>query len=455
MRLIWCHLLLLLGLFLLSPATGAALYKWVDKEGNAHYSDQPPREELQQGSTQLLELNDAYGIKQVPKLQPLKAPRNAPGLVLKSLDMRLSKSESNEVTIGRLFYGADCKKMISLRWDEGFLEYTPESVGSLIGRAFRDAGYQFSTITSGFGSLSLSGTIVSLRLDACGRTASRIAAKNMHGSVYLKIAWKLVDGAGNLLFSGTSEGAFRGMAHRKPVDQAFLRALEGATTNLLAAAAFRNGVRRQANGSDPRMDFKLASAETVTATFGNGDGDFVQLASDLLAASVTIRLPGGHGSGVYIGERTVLTNAHVVSDHAEVTVVTGHGEFSGAVVARNVRRDVALVRTENKSKPVYISRARPHPGEPLFVIGTPLNESLSHTVTKGILSAERQLHGLRFYQTDASINRGNSGGPVFNASGELVGISVAGMFTRDGASINVNYVIPIDNALHTIGIAIK
>jgi S1-C subfamily serine protease len=78
--------------------------------------------------------------------------------------------------------------------------------------------------------------------------------------------------------------------------------------------------------------------------------------------------------------------------------------------------------------------------------------SLNNSITKGILSARRTINGLVYYQTDASINHGNSGGPVFDASGELVALTVAGVFTQGGASLNVNYLIPIEDALTKLNI---
>ena len=101
---------------------------------------------------------------------------------------------------------------------------------------------------------------------------------------------------------------------------------------------------------------------------------------------------------------------------------------------------------------VTISKNKMTEGDTVYVIGTPLDVSLSNTVTKGVYSAHRRLNGLPFYQTDAAINAGNSGGPAFNEQGELVGISVAGLFTREGASLNVNYLIPIDNAVTILNI---
>ena len=87
------------------------------------------------------------------------------------------------------------------------------------------------------------------------------------------------------------------------------------------------------------------------------------------------------------------------------------------------------------------------------MIGTPLSLELSHSVTEGVLSAVRQVDGGRLYQTDAAVNPGNSGGPVFDETGELVAISVSGLVGAQGNSLNVNYLIPIDRALEAVGVS--
>ena len=69
----------------------------------------------------------------------------------------------------------------------------------------------------------------------------------------------------------------------------------------------------------------------------------------------------------------------------------------------------------------------------------------------GLLSAIREVEGRRLFQTDASINRGNSGGSVFDAGGELVALSVSGLFNQQGVSFGVNYLIPVADALSAVG----
>jgi serine protease Do len=83
-------------------------------------------------------------------------------------------------------------------------------------------------------------------------------------------------------------------------------------------------------------------------------------------------------------------------------------------------------------------------------VGTPLDEKLSLSVTKGIISQHRVMKDQPYYQTDAVINKGNSGGPAFNEQGEVIGMAVAGVFAKDGAGMGINYLIPIDEALRAV-----
>ena len=190
--------------------------------------------------------------------------------------------------------------------------------------------------------------------------------------------------------------------------------------------------------------------------FGDGRSSFKKEINNLKAAAVTVRTTSGHGSGVVIDTAGyILTNAHVVAGSQQVIVVVNNLELPGQVIRAETHRDVALIKTQPLTtvSAARIGKSQLVEGDTIYVIGTPLDESLSSTITKGVYSAFREHNGLTFYQTDAAINPGNSGGPVFDERGELMAISVAGVFTRGGASLNVNYLIPITDALAALNLS--
>lgn len=188
--------------------------------------------------------------------------------------------------------------------------------------------------------------------------------------------------------------------------------------------------------------------------YGVGGGSFRLQVENLKDAAPTIRTKGGHGSGLLLAPGYVLTNNHVVASHEEVLVIMGKREISARVLRRDAERDVALLKLHEDVavKPFLVGRRPPVDGDTLYVIGTPLDEGLSQSVTRGVLSGTREMSGLRYYQTDAAVNPGNSGGPVLDEHGELVGLVVSGLRTQSGNSLNVNYIIPIASALETLAI---
>jgi serine protease Do len=155
------------------------------------------------------------------------------------------------------------------------------------------------------------------------------------------------------------------------------------------------------------------------------------------------------GSGFIINkDGYILTNNHVVENATDVTVKLGDGrEFKAKVIGRDPKTDIALIKIEASNLPVVPlgNSDTLEVGEPVMAIGNPFG--LNQTVTTGIVSAKGRFIGEgpydNFIQTDASINRGNSGGPLINTSGEAVGINTA-IFSPTGGSIGIGFAIPID-----------
>jgi serine protease Do len=162
------------------------------------------------------------------------------------------------------------------------------------------------------------------------------------------------------------------------------------------------------------------------------------------------QLPRGVGSGFIISsDGFVMTNAHVVDGADEIFVtLPDKREFRGKVVGSDPRTDVALVKIDATGLPA-VKIGDPEKlrvGEWVIAIGSPFG--LENTVTAGIVSAKARDTGdfLPFIQTDVAVNPGNSGGPLINMRGEVVGIN-SQIFTTSGAFAGISFAIPIDEAM--------
>jgi serine protease Do len=161
----------------------------------------------------------------------------------------------------------------------------------------------------------------------------------------------------------------------------------------------------------------------------------------------------GQGSGFIISaDGLVLTNAHVVNGASEVTVkLTDRREFVAKVIGKDVQSDVALLRIDANNLPtVTLGDPRAlRAGEWVVAIGSPFG--FENSVTAGIVSAKgRTLPDesyVPFIQTDVAVNPGNSGGPLFNLAGEVVGIN-SQIFSHTGGYQGLSFAIPIDVAIN-------
>jgi len=166
----------------------------------------------------------------------------------------------------------------------------------------------------------------------------------------------------------------------------------------------------------------------------------------------TIPEQRGTGSGFIISsDGIIMTNAHVVEDSDELIVrLTDKREFSGKVLGSDKKTDIAIVKIDAKDLPVLRigDSNQLKVGEWVAAIGSPFG--VDNTVTAGIVSAlSRDLPSdqyVPFIQTDVAVNPGNSGGPLFNMKGEVVGIN-SQIFSTSGGFMGLSFAIPIDLAM--------
>lgn len=219
----------------------------------------------------------------------------------------------------------------------------------------------------------------------------------------------------------------------------------------------------------PAADLDEESLATLRAL----DRSFASLAEYIEPATVLIRSEGGRqadvlgrrmpeaagsGSGViFRPDGWIITNDHVVGGFEKVTVVLSDGRELPGKVTRAEDSDIALIKVEATGLPTvqFADSDKVRPGQFAIAVGSPFG--LENTVTVGHVSAtgrttsvpDQRMGQARFYsdmiQTDASINVGNSGGPLLNVDGQVIGINTA-IFSGTGGSVGIGFAIPSNQA---------
>jgi len=198
----------------------------------------------------------------------------------------------------------------------------------------------------------------------------------------------------------------------------------------------RSGPGASPFGDDPMQEF--------FRRFGQGQGQGMPAPRE--------RPVRGQGSGFIVSpDGIILTNAHVVRDATEVTVkLTDRREFTAKVLGSDAKTDVAVLKIEAKNLPTVTTGKIQdlRVGEWVLAIGAPFG--FENSVTAGVVSAKgRSLpddSAVPFIQTDVAVNPGNSGGPLFNTKGEVIGIN-SQIYSRTGGYQGLSFAIPIDLAL--------
>ncbi len=272
--------------------------------------------------------------------------------------------------------------------------------------------------------------------------------------VHLAIEWQLFDTLnGEVVFKLNATG----YANQPGVSSAVVfKAFRSALFNLMASRDFVALVAKDAKGN-----------RDVTTTWENaisikkcGETPAIFLPDGIekvLDGVVTIRVGATTASGVIVSaDGHILTAAHVVSGVNEVTVNMRSGlTLTAEVLRADKAQDIALIRIPglgHRCLSLALSNI-PAIGTEVFAIGTPLSEKLALSVTKGIVSGHRLLSGFQYIQTDASLNPGNSGGPLINKKGQVVGI-VSWKIAAPGFE-GLSFGVPPQVIEHRLGISWK
>lgn len=207
------------------------------------------------------------------------------------------------------------------------------------------------------------------------------------------------------------------------------------------------------NEDEVRENMKINGEKTIPEleTIVLSKGENISNLSDAINATATIKVEDGHGSGFVVSnDGYLLTNFHVVANSKDdITVITkDKKEYKAILVRQNEELDLALIKVEGDFKKHFqISNAKNYAmGDDIYVVGTPESVELGQTISKGIISGDRENDGIKLIQTDASINSGNSGGPLISKQGDLIGV-VNAKFSGFGVE-GIGFAIPA-NTINT------
>lgn len=374
-------------------------------------------------------------------------------LVLKAIKTRF---ENPAVRIGEFQDGFFCSPKATVTWNTKLYEQFSPTLSKSFRAELEKAGYPVPVVTDSVfdvpgdkakpgPQLHVGALIKEVAANFCVRNGAT------QGGVYMKVFWQvLASDAQKIVFEATTEGTYQpDSAEPGPPWPLFTRAFIAASRNLLADPAFQAAVL----ATPVTAMAPAAPSELLRLAGAKVSGDALNKNVTLLRSAVaTVSNGTGSGTAFFISDGYLLSNQHVVGDAkvVKVTLTTGR-ELVGEVVRGDRDRDVVLIKTEAAGVPPMPLRPdEANIGDEVYALGSPLGERFNTTLTRGILSGYRTLDEKRFIQSDVAILPGNSGGPLLDSHGAVVGITVMGLGARGLAGMN--FFIPIGEALKRLGV---
>jgi serine protease Do len=295
----------------------------------------------------------------------------------------------------------------------------------------------------------VAGLIKSVKANLCYsadfQTASGEAAIDVEWQIFSRLERKIVH---KVQTTGTASSP---SSIPQGASTIVLEAFAQATQALLADEEFHKLISRQSltEGVRPVSETPISIKRIPPYS-----GTFSSRVPQLQSSVVTVLAGAGHGSGFFIStDGLILTNSHVVegAKFVKLKITTGR-EILGEVIRANRVRDIALIRTQESGfQALPIAWTEPQIGTEVLAVGSPFTEKLSATVTKGILSGYRTENGMKFIQSDVTVQPGSSGGPLLDHSGNAIGITTKALRVS-GTNTGQNFFIPILDALATLQI---
>ena len=297
--------------------------------------------------------------------------------------------------------------------------------------------------------LAIGGTITAIHGDFCGRRTA--FDQGISGSASIEIDWQLYSTIERKTLARVhTSGDAKSGGSQKSFSGVLITAMDDCLRKCAASDEFKGLIStRQAATAAAAPSGTLATKTAISLT-GSAKAQPMRI-SDAVGSVVLVLSGEGHGSGFLVSsDGYLLTAQHVVGSDKYVKIRWSDGlEGVGEVIRTDKRRDVALIKTDPRGRqPLALHRVAPQPGETVFAIGAPLDVKFQSTVTRGVASANRIMDGFSFIQSDVTISPCNSGGPLLDEKGEVIGICDL-TFRPGGEDVpsGINYFVPIDDAL--------
>lgn len=355
-------------------------------------------------------------------------------------------------TVGHHYDGLAKVRQFPHRWQAG-ISVAGDEFAIVAAEILRDYGYQvlgsesvvFRRDDAARARFQFGGTVTELFYDTYAPLAGN------YEEAVLGVEWELLD---TYLDSVVYKVRTRGHARLQVGSGSVVHpAFSDALTRVLSDRKFVEHLE-----SDTREPSVADSGTPIlVATCGlSAERRLPEMVEEAFRSVVIVRPGVTLGSGVIIGpDGHLITAAHVVSGLQNVPVRLRSGiTIDAAVVGVDRRQDVALLKLPGSNHDCLpITSARVGLGTDLFAIGSPRMEELSYSVSRGVVSGYRDLDGREYIQTDASLNPGNSGGPLLTAEGRIVAI-VSWKIVSPGTE-GLAFGVPIDVALRTLGITFR
>ena len=277
----------------------------------------------------------------------------------------------------------------------------------------------------------------------------------------LKIEWQVLDKTTDqIAYRFISENTFRNRSFSLYNDNKnLMMAFENTLIDLLNDAEFIKLMNTsKKTGGSTVTDNSLAKRDKIELNFVKtpefkSSSEMIKHTSE---ACVTIVTDSGHGSGVIVDARGyILTANHVTEGVNKIKVVFASGiELDAIVISADNKNDLAILKIPGKGfKPLAISKEEVTLGDDVFTIGTPADVDLGQSIAKGMVSGKRLIEELVYLQINMAVSPGNSGGPLINEKGEIIGIIQKKIIGKGIEGIG--FAVPVETIQSSLNLEIK